>query len=62
MKHNTYVDTKKHNMYVQNACSMKHEEEVNAIGGLFFPLIVETLGLWTPNSLWIIKRIASIIN
>ena len=37
----------------------KHEEEVNAAGGLFFPLIVETLGLWTPNSLRIIKLIVS---
>ena len=37
----------------------KHEEEVNAAGRLFFPLIVETLGLWTPNSVRIIKLIAS---
>ena len=37
----------------------KREEEVNAAGGLFFPLIVETLGLWTPNSLRIIKLIVS---
>ena len=37
----------------------KHEEEVNAVSCLFFPLIVETLGLWTTNSLRIIKLSAS---
>ena len=37
----------------------KHEKDVTATGGLFFPLIVETFGIWTPNSLRTLKRIAS---
>ena len=37
----------------------KHEEEVTANGGLFFTLIVKTLGLWNPNSLRFIKLIVS---
>ena len=26
----------------------RHEEDVTASGGIFFPLVVESLGLWTP--------------
>ena len=37
----------------------KHEKDVTATGGLFFPLIVETFGIWTPNSLRTLKIIAS---
>ena len=37
----------------------KHEDDVLAAGGLFFPLVVESLGLWTPSSLKILKVIAS---
>ena len=36
----------------------KHEEDVSA-GGLFFPLVVESLGLWTPSSLHTLRTIAS---
>ena len=36
----------------------RHEEDVVAMGGLFFPLVVETLGLWTPSSRQTIKLIA----
>ena len=32
---------------------------VLAAGGLFFPLVVESLGLWTPSSLKTLKVIAS---
>ena len=39
-------------MFSGNVCDKegKHGKEVNAASGLFFSLIVETLGLWTPNS------------
>ena len=29
----------------------RHELDVLSVGGMFFPLIVETLGLWTQSSL-----------
>ena len=37
----------------------RHELDVLSMGGLFFPLIVETLGLWTPSSLKVLRLIAS---
>ena len=37
----------------------KHEEDVVSAGGLFFPLVVESLGLWTPSSLHTLRTIAS---
>ncbi len=37
----------------------RHEEDVIATGGLFFPLVVESLGLWTPSSLQVLRIIAS---
>ena len=37
----------------------KHEEDVLSAGGLFFPQVVESLGLWTPSSLHTLRTIAS---
>ena len=37
----------------------KHEEDVVSAGSLFFPLVVESLGLWTPSSLHTLRTIAS---
>ena len=37
----------------------RHAQQVEEAGGLFFPLVVESLGLWTPSSLRVIKQIAS---
>ena len=37
----------------------RHEENVIAAGGQFYPLASETLGYWTPSSLKILKTIAS---
>ena len=37
----------------------RHEEDVTASGGIFFPLVVESLGLWTPTSLQVLRTIAS---
>ena len=31
----------------------RHEEDVTASGGIFFPLVVESLGLWTLSDLCI---------
>ena len=39
-----------------------HEAHVVAAGGSFFPLVVETLGLWTPSSVNTLKSIASKIS
>ena len=36
----------------------RHEDLVTASGGLFYPLVVECVGCWTPSSLEIIKTIA----
>ena len=38
---------------------IRHEAEVAATGGLFYPLVVESFGFWTPNSLAVLKTIAS---
>ena len=35
-----------------------HEEAVASAGGIFIPLAVETLGLWSPASLKILREIA----
>ena len=35
-----------------------HEASVWAAGGIFVPLVVESLGLWSPNSLAILRVIA----
>ena len=40
----------------------RHEAHVVAAGGSFFPLVVETLGLWTPSSLNTLTSIASKIS
>ena len=37
----------------------RHKQEVVDAGGIFFPLVVETLGLWSPNSLRVLASIAS---
>ena len=37
----------------------RHEEGVIAAGGVFFALVVETLGLWTTHSLKTLRLIAS---
>ena len=37
----------------------KHERAVTQAGGHFYPLIVETLGHWSPSSLETLKTIAS---
>ena len=37
----------------------RHEQEVVDAGGIFFPLVVETLALWSPNSLKVLTSIAS---
>ena len=37
----------------------RHDEDVTASGGIFFPLVVESLGLWTPTSLQVLRAIAS---
>ena len=35
-----------------------HEASVWAAGGIFVPLVVESLGLWSPNSLAVLRNIA----
>ena len=35
-----------------------YKQEVTAAGGIFFPLVVETIGLQSPNSLKVLKSIA----
>ena len=40
----------------KDAC---HAQQVEEEGGLFFPLAVDSLGLWTPSSLRVIRQIAS---
>ena len=36
----------------------RHEAAVQAAGGIFIPLVVDTLGLWSPNSLIVLKNVA----
>ena len=36
----------------------RHEAAVRAAGGIFIPLVVETLGLWSPNSLAVLRSVA----
>ena len=36
----------------------RHEAAVRAAGGIFILLVVETLGLWSPNSLAILRSVA----
>ena len=36
----------------------RHDAMVSNTGGIFHPLVVESLGLWTPNSLPVLKIIA----
>ena len=38
---------------------IRHEAEVAATGGFFYPLVVESFGFWTPTSLAVLKTIAS---
>ena len=40
----------------------RHADRVTAADGIFYPLAVETLGLWTPYSLKILRSIASRIS
>ena len=35
-----------------------HEASVQAAGGIFIPLVVESLGLWSPNSLAVLRVVA----
>lgn len=35
-----------------------YEDTVWAAGGIFAPLVVETLSLWSPNSLAVLRNIA----
>ena len=35
-----------------------HEGSVQAAGGSFVPLVVESLGIWSPNSLAVFRNIA----
>ena len=44
------------------AKTFRHDDEVTAAGGIFYRLAVETLGLWTPYSLKILRSIASRIS
>ena len=37
----------------------RHDSKVNAAEGYFYPIIVESFGLWTPSSLATLKVIAS---
>ena len=37
----------------------RHEASVIAAGGLFYPMVVETLGLWTPFGVKTLKAISS---
>ena len=37
----------------------KHAEAVERVGGVFVPLVVETLGVWSPLSLKILKQIVA---
>ena len=34
-----------------------HEASVQAAGGIFVPLVMESLGLWSPNSLAVLRNI-----
>ena len=36
----------------------QHELTVSSTGSVFYPLVVESLGLWSPNSLQVLKTIA----
>ena len=36
----------------------KHDDEVTRVGAVFYPLVIESLGLWYPQSLEILKIIA----
>ena len=37
----------------------KYDHDVSSIGCVFFPLVVETLGLWTDSSISLLHRIAA---
>ena len=37
----------------------KHEAHVEHAGGRFYPLVMETLGVWTPSSLLTLRTIAA---
>ena len=39
----------------------RYEDEVNAAGCDFYPLVIETLGFWSPSSLEILKIIAGTV-
>ena len=38
---------------------MHHDEAIRSAGGDFFPLVVETFGVWAPSSLATLRTIAS---
>ncbi len=37
----------------------KHAANVGGVGGVFVPLVVETLGVWTPSALKVLRRVAA---
>ena len=37
----------------------KHESHVEHVGGRFYPLVTETLGVWTPSSLLTLRTITA---
>jgi len=41
------------------AKDMHHADAVHQAGGVFFPLVVETFGVWTPSSLELLRRVAA---
>ena len=51
---------------IKNICSaeeegndVKHDEDVTGAGGSFYPLVVESFGVWTRSSLQSLKMYAS---
>ena len=36
----------------------RHDSLVSSTGSIFYPVVVESLGLWSPNSLQVLKTIA----
>ena len=36
----------------------RHDSLVSSTGSIFYPIVVESLGLWSPNSLQVLKTIA----
>ena len=40
----------------------KHRADVSLIGGRFVPLVVSTTGVWYPDSLWELRKIATYVS